>query len=228
MPLVCSWRHSLETVAFAGLLTFLGIGNAAIIPTLDSGSPVAVGPNFGYNYTATLQQDERLDPLNTDGVTCPGVSGLVQCTPPGTFFTLYDVGSMSTFVTASAPAGWGWTDQATGVTPATINAIFDTSLLNVTFFYTGPVVHAAGSLVPFTGFQVVSTIDGVNVNGWFSGQATKDAGVDANTADQFDGHVPVPNSTSGPLGGVPEPSTFVLLGTGLLLVAFARRRSIQS
>ncbi len=230
MPFVYQWRRSIEVAAFAGFLTFAGIGNASIIPALDAGSPVADGPNWAFNYTANLQEDERLDPMATDGATCPSTGAPVQCNPTGTFFTLYDVGSPSTFITASSPAGWGWSDQVTGITPSNVNATpFDSaSLVNVTFFYTGPVESAGGVVVPITGFQIVTTIDGVNTNGWYSGQATKDTGTDSGLTDQFDGHVPVPLAPSGPLGGVPEPGTFLMLGTGLLLVGFAWRRKVQS
>jgi len=97
--------------------------------------------------------------------------------------------------------------------------------LNVTFFYTGPIVTTGGSVLPITGFQIVTTIDGVNTEGWYSGQATKDAGIDAGLTDQFDGHVPVPLA---PSSGVPEPGTFLMLGSGLLAVALAWRRKVQA
>ncbi len=228
MPLGYQRRRSLEVAVFVGLLTFMGIGNASIIPTLTSG-PVADGPNWDFNYTATLQQDERLDPLSTGGVTCPSTGAPIQCSPTGTFFTLYDVGSPSTFISASSPTGWGQTEQLSGITPSTINATFDSAtLLNVTFFYTGPIVTTGGSVLPITGFQIVTTIDGVNAEGWYSGQATKNVGEDAGLTDQFDGRVPVPLAPTGPLGGVPEPATFLMLGAGLLAVALAWRRKVRA
>lgn len=67
----------------SSFLFTVAVGNASIIPVL-SGTPS--GPSGGpytYNYTANLQQDESLDPAATDGVTCPGLGGLVQCDPAG-------------------------------------------------------------------------------------------------------------------------------------------------
>jgi len=227
MPLGYQCRRSIEVAVFVGLLTFMGIGKASIIPTLTSG-PVADGSNWDFNYTASLQQDERLDPLSTNGATCPSTGAPIQCSPVGTFFTLYDVGSPSTFISASSPTGWGSTEQVSGITPSTINATFDSgTLLNVTFFYTGPIV-TTGSVLPITGFQIVTTIDGVNAEGWYSGQATKDVGTDAGLTDQFDGRVPVPLAPTGPLGGVPEPATFLMLGSGLLAAALVWRRKVRA
>lgn len=228
MPLGNQCRRIIEVGVFAGFLTFLGIGNASIIPTLTSG-PVADGPNWDFNYTAALQQDERLDPLATDGVTCPSTGAPIQCNPTGTFFTLYDVGSPSTFISASAPTGWGATEQISGITPSTINATsFDSgALLNVTFYYTGAVVTTGGSVLPIPGFQIVTTIDGVNSEGWYSGQATKNVGQDNGLTDQFDGRVPVPLAPAVP-PSIPEPGTFLILGSGLLALALVWRRKVQA
>jgi hypothetical protein len=195
------------------------VANAGIIPILTSG-PTASGGNFIYTYELRLQQDERLDPAATAGVTCPSTTGLAQCNPAGTFQTIYDIdGFQSVNVTA---ANWFATIQFTGITPSSIKGNFDSpNLVNVTFFYTGPVVHSNSSVVPFDGFQIVSSINGTT-QGNFSFQATKDAGSSAGNTDQGTGPVLVPgNSSTGQ--ALPEPASMGLLGFGLIAMAAAKR-----
>ena len=194
-----------------------GISKATIIAVLDSG-PVPVLGGFAFNYRADLTGDERLDPAATNGITCPGPGpSLVQCNPPGTFFTLYDI---SGFVSANTTAsGWFVTVQNLGLTPSGINASgFDNAaIVNVTFSYTGPVVHANGSTLPIPGFQIVSTLNGVT-SGNFTSQATKDSNFSIGTTDQAVGPVSVP------AGSVPEPASLVLIGAGIFGLAMLRRR----
>jgi hypothetical protein len=143
-------------ISILGLAAFVPLASAAIIPMLNPGGPTASGSNFAFSYTADLQQDERLDPAATAGMTCPGPNGAkVQCNPPGTFFTIYDIPD---FVSASAPSGWGVVTQLVGMTPSSINgpSIDMEAVMNVTFVYSGPVLHANGVIVPITGFTIVS------------------------------------------------------------------------
>lgn len=196
---------------------------ADLIPSLVSG-PVPDGANFDYNYQILLTPGESVDPIATNGVTCPGPgSTLVQCNPTGTFVTLYDIsGFQSTSVSA---VNWFATVQLVGVTPSTINASpFDSpTLLNVTWHYIGPTVLAGSSGVTFTGFQIVSSIDGTT-NGNFSGQATNDTDAKGDT-DQFTGPVIVP--ASGSVTPTPEPGSLLLVGSGLLgLAGRVRRRKL--
>ena len=193
--------------------------NATIIAILNSG-PTPVSGGFAFNYRADLTGDERLDPVATSGQTCPAPGPtLVQCNPPGTFFTVYDIpGFASANTTAS---GWFVTTQNVGITPSTINgsSIDNPAIVNVTFTYTGPVVHANGSTVSFTGFQIVSTFNGVNAGGNFSSQATKDAGDSIGNTDQVVGPVSIPAAT------VPEPGSMALIGAGLIGLALLGARS---
>ena len=192
--------------------------NATIIAILDSG-PTAVAGGFAFNYRADLTGDERLDPAATNGQTCPAPGPtLVQCNPPGTFFTIYDIpGFVAVNVTAP---NWNATTQNIGITPSTINgATFDdATIVNVTFHYTGPVVHANGSTVSFTGFQIVSSFNAINTKGTFSSQSTKDAGDSIGNTDQTVGPVSIPAAT------IPEPASMALIGGGLIGLALLRRR----
>jgi hypothetical protein len=212
------------------VLFTVAVGNASIIPVLSGAPSGPSGGPYTYNYTAQLQQDESLNPSATDGVTCPGLAGLVQCNPPGTFFTLYDING---YVSGSAvaPSGWYGTEQDNGITPSTvIGSSFDNmALVNVTFFYTGPVVSGNGSVLAITGFSFLDAYSGTML-GQYTSQATKNGGVDAGTTDQTVGYVDVPNPGSGITGGtVPEPASASLFaGGGLLLFGlsrFLRRKS---
>ncbi len=214
----------------SSFLFTVAVGNASIIPVLSGAPSGPSGGPYTYNYTANLQQDESLDPAATDGVTCPGLSGLVQCDPAGTFFTLYDING---YVSGSAvtPAGWYATEQETGITPSqVIGSSFDNAaIVNITFFYTGPVVADSGAVLPITGFSFLDDYSDT-MTGNYTSQATKDTGVDAGTTDQTVGYVDVPNPGSGITGGVvPEPaSSSLLAGGGLLLFGlsrFLRRKS---
>lgn len=204
----------------AGVMTTL-VASASIITVLDSG-PSAIGPNFAYNYRADLSGDERLDPVATNGMTCPGPSNtLIQCNPTGTFFTIYDI---SGFVSASTTAsGWSMVSQLVGVTPSSISgtAIDNPALTNVTFEYSGPLVAASGSILSTVGFQVVSSFSGVNPNGKFTSQSTQNSGPSAGATDQTVGSVAVPEST------VPEPSLLAIMGSALIGLAASRRLAVR-
>lgn len=209
-------------IALVACLLMCGAANATLIPFF-LGPPVANGSNFTFNYRIDLTSDERADPAATGGVTCPGPSNTkVQCNPAGTFVTLYDIPGFQS-ASVSAP-GWGASIQLTGLTPSSImgSSIDNSTLLNVTFMYTGPVVSGATS---FTGFSIVSSLNGLNTAGTFSSQATKNTGTSAGDTDQTAGPVTVPAATTGP--SVPEPASMVLIGSGLLAVAFLRRRTAR-
>ena len=205
-------------ILLAVTLLTTAFANATIIAILNSG-PTPVSGGFSFNYRADLTGDERLDPVATSGVTCPAPGPtLVQCNPPGTFFTIYDIlGFVSATTTTS---GWSVTTQNVGVTPSSINGstIDDPNIVNVTFTYTGPVVHANGTTVAFTGFQIVSTLNGLNSKGSFTSQATKDAGDSIGNTDQVVGPVSIPAAS------VPEPASMALIGGGLIGLAVLRRR----
>jgi PEP-CTERM motif len=187
--------------------------NADIIPSLDSGNPVdLMNGTFAFNYTLSLSNLERLDPVATSSTTCPP-NGNTQCNPPGTFFTIYDIPG---FVSANTVAsGWKTTLQLTGITPSLENP-GDSGLPNVTFTYTGPVVNGP---VEISSFQIIST-DSVMAVGTYASQATENIGILSGTTDQAIGSVEIPAGTSS----VPEPASLTLISVGLVGLAVTRKR----
>jgi hypothetical protein len=203
--------RKLLTLSLAALALCV-CSSASIVPLLDSGNPVNnLDGTFTFNYTASLSSDERLDPVATSGATCPP-NGNTQCTPPGTFFTIYDIPG---FVSANTSAsGWNTTLQLTGITPSLENP-GDSGLPNVTFTYTGAVV--AGP-VDISGFQIITT-DGEMGVGTYTSQATNNVGILAGTTDQQIGSVEIPAATSS----VPEPAYLLLISAGLIGLAVTRK-----
>ncbi len=200
---------------------------ASIIPIFTTGPTANGSVGYSYDYTADLQQDERLDPAATNGVTCLSMGSPVSCSPPGTFFTIYDfAGYMSS---SASESGWGITTQSVGLTPSTLLPPDDGTLTNITFFYTGGVVHADGDVVQFPGFEIVSSLNTVD-EGWYTSQDTNDVGLDAGTTNQTVGRVVAPanGQGTGPLGGpVPEPGTIymLLLGCAGIIASLRRKRN---
>jgi hypothetical protein len=195
-------------VAAAGLWSLeVEVAQGSIIAVLGAVTNGGSG-TFDFQYLATVSGQERLDPAATGGMTCPGLGGPVQCNPAGTFFTIYDVRG---FVSVgSLPPGWTATTQLTGLTPSSINgsSVDDPSVVNVTFGYTGPIVHANGTDLFLGTFPIVSTLSGT-AHGYFSSQDTIDTGAENGLTDQLVGPVTVP------AGVVPEPRTLLLLALGL-------------
>ncbi|MFI5165935.1 MAG: hypothetical protein ACHQQS_04875 [Thermoanaerobaculales bacterium] len=171
------------------------MAQAEMFAMLQSGPIPLGGGQYAFNYVLVLPGNERLDPTATNGVTCRGASStVVLCNPTGTFVTIYDIpGFVSSGATA---AGWSATNQFVGVTPSQINAssLDSANAVNVTFAYTGPVVHAGSVDVTFSGFRITSTLNGINATGHYSSQDTQDVSSSAGLTAQGVGSVQIPTA----------------------------------
>lgn len=113
-----------------------------------------------------------------------------------------------------------------GRTPSIQSGVPDNSLLtNVSFFYNGPRLPAAGGPRPSPGPTnlgnfVIGSIFGSQTIGFYTAQATK------NTNDITDGTL-TQNVGNVPIPGVPEPASMLLIGSGLVGLAVFRRKLVN-
>ncbi|HSK74172.1 MAG TPA: carboxypeptidase-like regulatory domain-containing protein [Pyrinomonadaceae bacterium] len=188
-------RAFLLFAALSGIFLFSTAAQAGTVEFLGPAPTNIGGGQFRFDYRYVLSASERLDPAATNGATCPGPGNtLVQCNPTGTFFTIYDIPNL---VSVTAPAPWTFTTQLVGITPSTVQGQnFDSpNLVNVSFFYDGPIVP--GPAV-FPGFSIVTTCGGILGSGSFSSQSTKNVAFD-----------PTSGTTIQDVGSVPSPACAV-------------------
>jgi hypothetical protein len=180
--------------AALGAVFFLsGMAYASLIPFLSEG-PIDLGNGtYRYDYRIVLSADERVDPEATNGVTCPGPNNAnIQCNPPGTFVTIYDVPGVIS-ANATSPF-WSSEIRLLGLTPNSINSSDSNALANVVWQYDGEVINGP---LTFFGFSLISTFNGINPVGNFNSQSTNNTDSPANgTSDQVVGTVPIPIRTS--------------------------------
>jgi hypothetical protein len=140
---------------------------------------------------------------------------------PTNFTTLYDIaGFQSATLNSNFSSVFSLTTQLTGPTPPLTNPTDSASLTNVTLTYIDGGTTTAQTFSQ--AFTVLSSDTGVNTQGQYTSQVTKNTGAESGTAVGSIGSVSVP------VIGVPEPSSAVAALAGLpcmyALIGFARRR----
>jgi hypothetical protein len=205
----------MKVISLAGVLVLALAfsANADIIPSkIDV---TTSGPTYTWDYMAHLTTDESLNPLATSNLTsCSNA----PCSPPGTFFTIYDFAGYVPGSIAATAAGWGASTQLVGKTPQNISPVDSPTVTNLIFTYTGAML--AGPLDIY-GFSAQSTFNTVGA-GTYSTQATKNViGELAGTTDQNFGNVEIPVSPT------PEPGYMLLLISAAITVVVFSVKATQ-
>ena len=195
-------RRTLLMVTLVVLLN-VPVASATLIVNLDSVIP------FGLNYTFLYS------------VTIP--AGELVRENGQSFFTIYDFPGL---VTVSSPANWRAGSQFLGDTPAGLTPTDDLAIKNVTFEYDpsgglgGPSGDTLGPAT-FTGF-ITRSLYGNVATGQYSWQNLRIFAETGGVLAQRN-----LSQTSIPTSGassVPEPSSMILVGTGLIALAGAIKK----
>ena len=194
-------------------MALCSVATANIIPT--STTVTGTGP-FDWIYDLQLSNDQ-----NVNSGIAPTVNPVphTNLTFAG-FFTIYDFAG---YVGGSCagPAGWTCTAQDLGFTPDDVVPTDNSSIVNITWAYTsGATILGQPSGVDLGSFSAES-IYGEPVLDSYASRGISNTGPQVGTiADNV-------GNTQGP-GAVPEPATFILIGSGLLgLGMLGRKRFIR-
>jgi hypothetical protein len=185
----------------------LGLGSLAdadVIVALNSG-PVVNGGNFNWTYTATLKSGSTL--MNGD------------------FFTIYDIGGFGPGVPIASPVilpaiNWSSSIQFLGVNGFSTSPTDSGSIFNVTYTFTGASSIVAAADVTLGG--------GAGAFGYTSSSNVSSTGSFSATSHITAGGATAGNTSSVTVAGapalVPEPSTALLSGIGLIALSLILRR----
>ena len=193
---------------------------ADLIPAL-AGSPAlittgAFAGDYAWTYSVSLAGDQEVVPAA--GLAAAGTQ------PWPNFFTIFDFGSPSATV-ISTPTNWAGSAAVPDATHAFLqNAPNQASISDIHISYTGSTTVTGPQTICC--FTFIATTNQVAL-GWYEGQGTKfDPSSIADATEQGNvGRIAVPYTSSGNLQQIPEPATFVLLGSSLLGLGFLRRKA---
>jgi hypothetical protein len=201
-------------------LSLLALGTAPvradITPFLNNVTGSA--GNWTWTYHSELSAAQEL--ISTGAI--PGaVSGPmgVLTTQYKDYFTIYDFAG---FIpgSATAPANWVFQSMNVGSRPGSVLPTDNPYIPNLTWYYTGSKVTGPVEISNGLGLFTAKSIYGEQTLGSFAADATKHDPINLKIdgmVQQTVGSVTVPT--------VPEPSTFVLLGAGLIGAVAMRRRA---
>lgn len=184
-------RIRLLFLALGGVILFSGVAHASLLANFVDVTPNTNG-TCTFNFRLDLTSDQRIDRQATFGATCPSTGPQVNCVPPGTFVTIFDIPGI--LAANSTDARFTTTIQPSGLTPSTINPLFvdNPAMQNVTFmFNTDQIILGPAE---FFGFSITSTFCGLNPSGNFASQDTKNSPGEASngTTVQTSGSVTIP------------------------------------